>query len=77
MEPRKLSDPESVARHVAERLRARRREMGLSRLALARRSGVPSWRLGGYERGELPVGAGCLWRLSRALDRPVDFFFPS
>ena len=60
---------------VGARMRARRRALGMSQGALADLAGVKFQQIQKYESGVNRVAAVRLWRIARALDVPLEFFF--
>jgi transcriptional regulator with XRE-family HTH domain len=60
---------------VGERIRERRRMLGLSQRALADQVGVSDQDIHKYERGIHRVSAGRLYEIARALETPIDYFF--
>jgi transcriptional regulator with XRE-family HTH domain len=67
--------PDPIDRHVGARLRSRRTSLALSQTALARAVGLTFQQIQKYERGSNRVSASALFRLSRALNISVAFFF--
>ena len=67
--------PDPIDRHVGRRLRARRTLLGMSQTSLAQALGLTFQQVQKYERGANRISASALFRLSRALDVPVAFFF--
>ncbi len=67
--------PNAIDRHVASRLRLRRREVGLSQHALAAVLGVSFQQLQKYEQGTNRITAGALYKLSITLEVSVQYFF--
>ncbi|WP_294641189.1 helix-turn-helix transcriptional regulator [uncultured Aureimonas sp.] len=65
----------SVNAHVGRRLRQARIARGISLQELARTIDVSYQQLSKFERGENRVSASALFRLSRALDVELRFFF--
>jgi transcriptional regulator with XRE-family HTH domain len=61
--------------HIGRRLRARRRTLGLSQPQLAESVGVKFQQIQKYECGEDRISASRLWRLCKALETPVDYFY--
>lgn len=74
--PKKV-DPRLVAleRHVAKRIRQRRRQIGLTQMQLAELMGVTYQMVHRYERGICRIFAGHLHALAGALDTDVTYFF--
>ena len=64
-----------IDRHVGQRIRARRKERGLSQNRLAEAIGVTFQQVQKYERGANRVVASRLFDLAAALNVPVDYFF--
>jgi transcriptional regulator with XRE-family HTH domain len=67
--------PNAIDRHVASRLRLRRREMGLSQEIVANALGVTFQQFQKYEGAINRISAGALYRLAIALEVPVGYFF--
>lgn len=61
--------------HVGRRIRARRRELGLTTDALAQSAGVAPTRLNTYETGELRVAPSDLLKLRDVLGVRLSYFF--
>jgi len=61
--------------HLGKRMRRRRRLLGLTQQRLAEACGVRFQQIQKYECGANRISAGRLWRVARALDVPVDYFF--
>jgi DNA-binding transcriptional regulator YiaG len=66
-----------VDQHVAERLRLRREELGLSQQDFARRAGLTVGTVKKYESGLLPITAGRLLVLAEVLGCEPEYFFAS
>lgn len=67
--------PNPIDIHVGSRVRLRRQLLKMSQEKLGDELGVTFQQIQKYERGANRVGASRLYRLSRALDVPVQFFF--
>ncbi|WP_417467975.1 helix-turn-helix domain-containing protein [Maricaulis sp.] len=67
--------PNPVDMHVGSRIRLRRQLMKMSQEKLGDELGVTFQQVQKYERGANRVGASRLYRLSRVLEVPVQFFF--
>jgi transcriptional regulator with XRE-family HTH domain len=67
--------PNAVDAHVGERLRLRRRLLGLSQEELAARLGLALQQVQKYETGANRVSASRLYQLGRVLEVPVAWFF--
>lgn len=67
--------PHAVDVHVGDRVRARRRELGLSQGKLGDAIGLTFQQVQKYERGANRIGASRLFDLSRVLDVPIEYFF--
>lgn len=65
----------AVDRHVGARLRALRRERGLSQTALGRRLDVTFQQVQKYESGYNRISAGRLYHAALALEVPLMAFF--
>lgn len=70
---RRFSD---IDAYIAGRLKAAREESGLSMKRLAASIGCTWQQYQKYESGCNRVSGGRLYLIARALDRPVDYFFP-
>lgn len=64
-----------VDAHVGQRVRGRRKEMGLSQEKLAKSLGVSFQQVQKYEIGINRVSAGRLWDISHSLDVDIGYFF--
>ncbi|MBT5494727.1 MAG: helix-turn-helix domain-containing protein [Alphaproteobacteria bacterium] len=67
--------PNPIDFHVGQRIRARRRELGLSQTVLGNEIGVSFKQVQKYESGANRIGAGRLYEISMALDTAVENFF--
>tara|TARA_R110002111_G_scaffold45711_1_gene82615 strand:- start:398 stop:817 length:420 start_codon:yes stop_codon:yes gene_type:complete len=67
--------PNPVDMHVGSRIRLRRQLMKMSQEKLGDELGVTFQQVQKYERGANRVGASRLYRLSRVLEVPIQFFF--
>lgn len=67
--------PNAVDAHVGERLRLRRRLLGLSQEDLAELLGLALQQVQKYEAGANRVSASRLYQLSQVLDVPIAWFF--
>jgi transcriptional regulator with XRE-family HTH domain len=67
--------PNPIDFHVGQRIRARRRELGLSQTVLGNEIGVSFKQVQKYESGANRIGAGRLYEISMALDTAVEKFF--
>jgi hypothetical protein len=67
--------PNAIDRHVASRVRLRRREMGLSQETVADALGVTFQQFQKYEQSINRISAGALYRLALTLEVPVQYFF--
>jgi transcriptional regulator with XRE-family HTH domain len=61
---------------VGARVRARRKELGITQTTLGDRLGVTFQQVQKYERGTNRIGAGRLHAIAQALAVPVSYFFP-
>jgi transcriptional regulator with XRE-family HTH domain len=67
--------PHRVDRHVGDRIRRRRRALGLSQDDLAGSVGLTFQQIQKYERGANRVSASKLYQIAQALSAPVRYFF--
>ncbi len=67
--------PHQVDSHVGERIRRRRRALGMSQEDLAGSVGLTFQQIQKYERGANRVSASKLYQLAQTLQAPVAFFF--
>jgi transcriptional regulator with XRE-family HTH domain len=75
MAPNVTRKPNPIDIHVGQRIRARRRELGLSQTVLGNEIGVSFKQVQKYESGANRIGAGRLYEISLALDTPIEKFF--
>ena len=64
-----------IDRHVGERIRSRRAELGMTQHDLATLLGISYQQVQKYETGANRVSAGRLYEMARQLGSPVGFFF--
>ena len=69
------NSPHPVDIHVGDRVRLRRRNIGLNQHELAETVGVGIQQVQRYERGKTRIAASMLFELSEALDVPISYFF--
>lgn len=67
--------PDPVDIHVGQRVRARRKMLGLSQTQLGQNLGVTFQQIQKYERGTNRIGSSRLFKMSVFLDVPVSYFF--
>jgi transcriptional regulator with XRE-family HTH domain len=67
--------PETFDSIVGRRLRWRRRALGLSLKDVSPACGVRFQQIAKYEAGSAQVSAAILWKLARALQVDISFFF--
>lgn len=67
--------PDPIDIHVGQRVRARRKMLGLSQTQLGHELGVTFQQVQKYERGTNRIGSSRLFRMSNTLDVPVAYFF--
>ncbi len=67
--------PHPVDLHAGERVRQRRRLLGITQTDLGDAIGVTFQQVQKYERGVNRIGASRLFDLARVLDVPIDYFF--
>lgn len=70
-------DPDPIDLHVGARMRARRKEIGVSQTAPAHGIGCTFQQVQKYERGRNRVSASALWRAAETLKVKVGYFFES
>jgi transcriptional regulator with XRE-family HTH domain len=61
--------------HIGERLRERRRALGLSQAELAERMGFTPPQINRYEHGTTRLSAAGLWQAAQALEVAPGYFF--
>ena len=64
-----------VERHIAGRLRERRRELGLSQDNIGAACGVRYQQAQRYETGRSSISAADLWKVANLLRVPMSYFF--
>ena len=64
-----------VDEHVGQRIRHRRKLMGMTQQQLAEGVGIRFQQIQKYESGANRVSASRMWELSRRLKVPVSYFF--
>ncbi|MEL6111601.1 MAG: helix-turn-helix transcriptional regulator [Pseudomonadota bacterium] len=64
-----------IDHHVGQKLRQRRRLLGLTQQKLADAVNIRFQQIQKYESGANRISASRLWTLARALDVPVSYFF--
>jgi transcriptional regulator with XRE-family HTH domain len=67
--------PNPVDIHVGQRIRARRKALGVSQERLAGELGLTFQQVQKYERGANRVSASKLWEIARALGADLSSFF--
>ena len=75
MASRTARRPDPVDLHVGQRIRARRRTLGLSQTALGKAVGVSFKQIQKYESGTNRIGAGRLYEISLALKMEIEALF--
>jgi transcriptional regulator with XRE-family HTH domain len=68
-------NPTAIDRHVAQRIKLRRDELGLTQEELAERLGVTYQQVQKYERGASRISAGRLFDLAAALKTVIPYFY--
>jgi transcriptional regulator with XRE-family HTH domain len=61
--------------HVGQRVRERRKDMGMNQTQLGTHIGVTFQQLQKYERGTNRISASTLFNIATALQVPLDYFF--
>ena len=64
-----------VERHIARRLRHRRRELRLSQESIGAACGVRYQQAQRYETGRSSISAAHLWKVANLLGVPMSYFF--
>ena len=64
-----------IERHIARRLRQRRRELRLTQEKIGDSCGVGYQQAQKYETGLSSISAAHLWRVARLLQVPMSYFF--
>lgn len=64
-----------IDQHLGNRVRRRRRLLGLTQLALAQKVGVRFQQVQKYECGANRMSASRVWQLAMALEVPVAYFY--
>ena len=67
--------PRPVDVHVGERVKARRRLIGMSQEELGEHVGLSFQQIQKYEKGVNRIAASRLWQFSLILGRPISWFF--
>jgi transcriptional regulator with XRE-family HTH domain len=67
--------PNPIDVHVGERIRRRRRALGISQDRLAEELGLTFQQVQKYERGANRVSASKLYQIARTLQASIPFFF--
>ena len=67
--------PTLVDVHVGERVRLRRKLLGMTQTDLGDAIGLTSWHVQKNERGAYRIGASRLLALARVLDVSIEYFF--
>jgi transcriptional regulator with XRE-family HTH domain len=75
LEPPQGPEPHALDVHLGRRLRAMRRQAGLSLQQMAAEVGVAFQQLQKYETGANRMSAAMVYRLAHALGRPVAAFY--
>lgn len=66
---------DDVDKHVGKRLRVRRSLVGMSQEKLANALGITFQQVQKYERGSNRISASRLFKMSKVLEVPVDYFY--
>ncbi|MEY4256350.1 MAG: hypothetical protein RLZZ141_1577 [Pseudomonadota bacterium] len=64
-----------IDHHLGNRVRRRRRLLGLTQLQLAEKVGVRFQQVQKYECGANRISAARMWHLAKALEVPVAYFY--
>lgn len=65
----------AINAHVAQRIRSRRLEVGLTQQEVALRLGISFQQLQKYEHGKNRISAGRLYQLAAVLETGIEIFF--
>ena len=68
--------PNATDVHVGDKVRMRRKMLGLSQGKLGERLGITFQQIQKYEKGTNRVGASRLQAMAQELDVPITYFFP-
>ncbi|MDM9620600.1 helix-turn-helix transcriptional regulator [Rhizobium sp. S96] len=71
----KAKSANAIDAYVGERVRTRRKSLGISQGVLAESLGITFQQVQKYEKGTNRIGAGRLQRIAEILGVPVGFFF--
>jgi len=71
----KLGSADETDVLIGKRIRDRRQQIGVTQHALAKTIGVSFQQLHKYEQGTNRVSAARLWRIAKALQTPMDYYF--
>jgi transcriptional regulator with XRE-family HTH domain len=66
---------EAINQQIGQRLRSRRRLLGLTQTQVANNLGVCFQQIHKYEAGNVTISAGMLWRVAQVLEVDVPYFF--
>lgn len=75
MSEKSTRKPDPIDQHVGQRIRERRKELGLSQTVLGNEIGVSFKQVQKYESGANRIGAGRLYEISMALKVEVEALF--
>ncbi|GHU00490.1 hypothetical protein FACS1894186_1150 [Alphaproteobacteria bacterium] len=70
-----VKKPDPIDVYVGERIRQRRALVGISQGKLAQSLGITFQQMQKYEHGANRIGASRLWRVSRVMGVPINWFF--
>jgi transcriptional regulator with XRE-family HTH domain len=68
-------EPQAVDRHVADRVRQKRIQVGMTQERLGEALGVTFQQVQKYEKGANRLSAGRLFRIANLLEVEVSYFF--
>ncbi len=71
----KAKTPNAIDAYVGERVRWRRKLLGMSQVSLSESLGITFQQLQKYEKGVNRIGASRLQRIAEVLGVPIGFFF--
>lgn len=64
-----------IDRHLGERIRLRRIELGISRVTLGEAIGISPQQVQKYERGSNRIAAALLYEIACVLQMPITYFY--
>lgn len=65
----------SIDKHIAGRIKERRKQLSISQTTLGDALGVTFQQVQKIEGGDNRIGAGNLWKAAKVLNKPVQWFY--